>query len=98
MYVGKASHVERLRLSAHGKLSHAAAQCTKLSLLFPTKSFESVLFGHEASVCKLVEHWCGNRPELNDRIELIPPGRASSDLADLARFLGGVAKRVDAYV
>ena len=98
MYVGKASQVERLRLSAHGKLAHAAAQCTRLSLLFPTQSLDSVLSGLEASICKLVEHWCNKRPELNDRIELVPPGRASSDLADLAIFLGRVAKRVDAYV
>jgi hypothetical protein len=94
MYVGKAKQVDRLNLAVHGKLSHAAAHCTKLSLLFPTQSLEKVLFGLEASVCKLVEHCSGDRPELNDRKEIVPTGRASAELTALSTFLTGVAKQV----
>jgi hypothetical protein len=96
LYVGKAGNVERLNLAAHGKLAHAAAHVTTLSLLFPNQSRDEVLSGVEASVIRLVEHATGQWPELNDRGESVPSGQPSQRLSRLAQFLATVGRSVAA--
>jgi hypothetical protein len=96
MYVGKAGNVERLNLAAHGKLAHAAAHVTTISLIFPSQSRKDVLSGLEASVIRVIEHTTGQWPELNSRGERVPPGEPTMQLTRLAKFLRGVAKSVDA--
>ncbi len=88
MYVGKAGNVDRLNLAAHGKLAHAAAHVTTLSLLFPSQSRDEILLGLEASVIRLIKFWLGESPELNEMLEVIPDGMASETLRLLAQFLG----------
>ncbi len=48
-YVGKARGVERLNLSAHGKLANTVGRATTLSLIFPSRSSDETLSGVEAS-------------------------------------------------
>lgn len=97
MYVGKARQINRLNLVSHGKLSHAAAHVTTLSLLFPTQSLDETLLALEASVVRLVQHSTGTLPELNDRREEVPVGTPSQALKQLAGFLSRVAKSIDPY-
>lgn len=93
-YVGKAGSVDRLNLSAHGKLSRATADATLLSLVFPAQSREEILLDVEASIIELVDSVFGEAPELNDRIEPVPWSTAQKELDQLARFLEGIGKRL----
>lgn len=44
-YIGKAKNDGRLNLASHGKLAHAIAHATQLSLIFPSQSREEILAG-----------------------------------------------------
>ena len=96
-YVGKASNAGRLNLASHGKLAHAAAYTSTISLLFPSQSREDTLLNVEASIIRLIEHQTGELPELNVKPEQVPEGSASRDLQGLATFLDVVADAVEPF-
>lgn len=96
-YVGKASKVKRLNLTAHGKLAHAVAKATTVTLLFPAQSEESLLLGLEASVIRVIEHQTGSLPELNVRPERVPFGSASDQFSRFADFFGRLADSLNPY-
>lgn len=96
-YVGKASKVKRLNLTAHGKLAHAVATATNLSLLFPAQSEDSILAGLEASIIRVIEHQTGSLPELNVRPERVPFGSASDKFSRFADFFARLADSLDPY-
>lgn len=91
-YVGKARAVERLNLSAHGKLANTVGRATTLSLIFPSRSTDETLSGVEASVMALIESHTGRLPELNARAEQVPDHEGTNELATLRQFLIDVAK------
>lgn len=94
VYVGRAKDSKRLSLAAHGKLAHATATASTVSLLFPTQSREEIIRDLEACVIRLVEHATGRLPRLNMRRERQPVGDSLRELERLGTFLTGVAKRV----
>lgn len=91
-YVGKASAVDRLTLTAHGKLANTVGRATTLSLIFPSRSVEDTLFSVEGSVMALIQHHTGEMPELNERAERVPDHEGTNELVELQNFLGKVAK------
>lgn len=96
-YVGKASAVGRLNLAAHGKLAHASAYATTLSLLFPTQSREEILRGVEASLLRVITACTGSLPEHNVKRESVPAGQASRDLGALADFFRNLGDDISPF-
>ena len=94
-YAGKAGGVRRLDLAGHGKLAHAIARATRLSLLFPSRSSATVLAGVEASVLTLIEASEARLPDLNVRREPVPHGVGARKLEYLSLFLADAARRLD---
>ncbi len=90
-YIGKAKTVDRLTLAQHGKLAHATANATKLSLVFPSQSTAEILGGVEASLMALIEFHTDRLPLLNERRERVRPNQGSGELESLSKFLKGVA-------
>jgi hypothetical protein len=96
-YVGKASKINRLNLTTHGKLSHAVAHETTVSLLFPSQSEDAILRGIEASVIRLIEYDTGQLPDLNEKRETVPFASASDQLNRLGLFFDWLASSLDPY-
>lgn len=94
-YVGKAKTVARLNLAQHGKLAHATANATQLSLVFPSQSTEETLAGVEASLIALIEFHTNDLPQLNARRERVRFNQGADELRDLASFLESVANDLD---
>ncbi len=94
LYVGRAKDSGRLGLTAHGKLAHATASASTVSLLFPTQSRANTIESLEACVIRLVEEATGSLPKLNSRRETLPLGDSLRELERLAAFLNSVAKRI----
>lgn len=90
-YIGKAKNDGRLNLTSHGKLAHATAHATQLSLIFPSQSREEILAGVEAAVIAVVESHTGNLPKLNDRRERVIENNGAEELRLLSNFLGSIA-------
>jgi hypothetical protein len=97
VYVGMAASSNRLTLSAHGKLAHALATVSTVSLLFPTQSRKETLQYLEASVTRVIEAACGALPENNSRRETVPVGESQRELDQLATFLTRVGRKVSPY-
>lgn len=95
-YVGKARTVDRLNLSAHGKLARATAHATQLSLVFPSQSKEEILSGVEASIHMIILALTGELPKLNDRRETVPVHQGGKHVDGLAKFLTKIANQVRA--
>jgi hypothetical protein len=95
-YVGKAGTVDRLNLSAHGKLARATADATQLSLVFPSQSKEEILSGVEASIQTMIYAITGELPKLNERRETVPVHQGGKHVDDLAKFLTKIANQVRA--
>lgn len=93
-YVGRARGSGRLGLSAHGKLAHATAKASTVSLLFPTQSRAEIIESLEACVIRLIEEATGRLPRLNSRRERLPLGDSLRELERLGTFLTKVAKRI----
>lgn len=90
-YIGKAKNDGRLNLASHGKLAHAIAHATQLSLIFPSQSREEILAGVEAAVLAVIESHTGNLPKLNDRRERVVENNGAEELRLLSKFLGSIA-------
>lgn len=90
-YIGKAKNDGRLNLASHGKLAHATAHATQLSLIFPSQSREEILAGVEAAVLAVIESHTGNLPKLNDRRERVIENNGAKELRLLSNFLGSIA-------
>lgn|SRR5574340_194360 len=90
-YIGKAKNDGRLNLASHGKLAHAIAHATQLSLIFPSQSREEILAGVEAAVLAVIESYTGNLPKLNDRRERVVENNGAEELRLLSNFLGSIA-------
>ncbi len=90
-YIGKAKNDGRLNLASHGKLAHATAHATQLSLIFPSQSRGEILAGVEAAVLAVIESYTGNLPKLNDRRERVVANNGAKELRSLSNFLGTIA-------
>lgn len=97
VYVGMAATSNRLTLAGHGKLAHALATVSTVSLLFPTQSRKETLQSLEGSVIRVIEAACGVLPENNSRREAVPVGESQEELEQLAAFLTRVARKVSPY-
>lgn len=94
VYVGKAASSNRLALAGHGKLAHAAATVSTVSLLFPAQSRKETLQSLEASVIRVIEAELRELPELNSRRERLPLGNSLRELEALGAFLEGIARQI----
>ncbi len=94
LYVGRAKDSGRLTLAAHGKLAHATASASTVSLVFPTQSRDETIRSLEACIIRLVEHATGELPKLNARRERLPMGNSLQQLEQLGGFLANIAKRI----
>lgn len=90
-YVGKAKNDGRLNLASHGKLAHATAHATQLSLIFPSQSRTEILAGVEAAILAVIESHTGALPQLNDRRERVVENNGAKELRLLSDFLGSIA-------
>ncbi len=90
-YVGKAKNDGRLNLASHGKLAHATAHATQLSLIFPSQSRAEILAGVEAAMIAVIESHTGNLPRLNDHRERVVENNGTKELRLLSGFLGSIA-------
>jgi hypothetical protein len=94
IYIGKAASVRRLHLPAHGKLAHATASASTLSLLFPPRSEPRVIDIIETSAMALVDRYSVRGLELNDTLGRLRGGAGQVRLNRIVNFLKCVLLRI----